>query len=121
MQYCYIMHFDFKHGVEHYVGYTTNPDQRIEFHIAGKSPRVSLVERAFQEGATIRLGVLFEGNMSLESYLQHQPNINDYCPICRRKNGISKISGREPHQVKTPVRHRHGTDVERVAKTSSDL
>lgn len=85
----YLLHFDRPyHHARHYLGYTSNLDQRIALH---RKPNGSSHHRLMQviHAAGIGFSVARtwpEGNRALERELKRRKYSPRLCPICRAAN-----------------------------------
>jgi len=82
----YLIHFDtpYKHA-RHYLGWTTNLDERLAAHRNGNGAR--LMEVIVNAGITWRLARTWTGSRELERQLKRQHNSPRLCPICSEEKG----------------------------------
>jgi predicted GIY-YIG superfamily endonuclease len=77
----YLLHFDRPlHHAQHYMGWTTNLEQRLHAHETGNGSR--LMEVVSNAGITWRLAKTWEGPRALERKLKRQHHGPRLCPIC---------------------------------------
>jgi len=80
----YLIHFDTPlHHARHYLGWTTDLEQRLEAHRQGNGAR--LMEVVAEAGITWRLARTWKGGRELERQLKRQHNSPRFCPICRKE------------------------------------
>lgn len=82
----YLLHFSDRicpsRTTQHYLGWTTDLDERIRAHRKGSGSRLCQV--AAQRGIGFRLAEVWIGDRSLERQLKHYKNAPKLCPICQR-------------------------------------
>lgn len=82
----YVLHFDRPVGTErqqaqHYVGFTTDPDQRFEDHVRGNGAR--LVQVAMERGASIAVAIEIRGvDQTWEYRMKNRGSMRKVCPHC---------------------------------------
>lgn len=79
--YVYLLHFDkpYRHA-RHYIGYTTNLDQRLAMHAAGRGARLMTVIHA--AGIHWTVAWVRVGDRELERRLKNRHGAARFCPIC---------------------------------------
>jgi predicted GIY-YIG superfamily endonuclease len=81
----YLLHFDrpisAAHTTQHYLGYTTDLDQRLRAHRNGKGSRLCQVAR--QRGIHFRVAEVWVGDRDLERALKRLKNAPKRCPYCQ--------------------------------------
>jgi predicted GIY-YIG superfamily endonuclease len=78
----YLLHLDPPlHHARHYVGWTSNLDQRLEEHRAGTSG-ARLMEVVKQAGGSFRLVRTWAGSRSLERAIKNRKEAPKLCPEC---------------------------------------
>ena len=77
----YLLHLDppFKHA-RHYTGWTSDLDQRLEAHRAGRGAR--LMEVVKEAGGTFRLARTWPGPRALERAIKNRHEAPKLCPEC---------------------------------------
>jgi len=77
----YLIHFNqaFKHA-RHYLGFTTNLDQRITDHLCGQGAR--LMEVVTSAGIEWKLARTWSGDRKLERRLKNRKESRALCPLC---------------------------------------
>jgi hypothetical protein len=87
MGWIYLLHFDrpisTNHTTQHYIGYSTDLDQRIRAHRNGKGSRLCQVAR--QRGIHFRVAEVWVGDRNLERALKCLKNAPQLCPYCQNK------------------------------------
>jgi predicted GIY-YIG superfamily endonuclease len=81
----YLLHFDRTyHHAQHYLGWSTNLEQRLAQHRAGRgSP---LIAAAIAHGITFQLAATWPGDRTRERQLHRYKNsARRLCPICRAR------------------------------------
>jgi len=80
----YLLHFNrpLAHA-RHYMGWTTNLQERLHAHETGHGSR--LMEVVAEWGITWRLVRVWEGHRDLERSLKAQHNSPRLCPVCREE------------------------------------
>lgn len=80
--YVYLIHFDqpVAHA-RHYLGYTTNVDQRMAMHSRGAGAR--LMEVLHERGIHWTLVWVRAGNRTEERRLKNYHKSSQLCPICK--------------------------------------
>lgn len=80
----YLIHFQkpYKHA-KHYLGYSSNLDDRLDAHRKGNGAR--LMEVVGNEGIDWVLARTWKGGRGLERKLKNQKNSPRLCPICRKE------------------------------------
>lgn len=82
----YLLHFrqpiSARHTCQHYLGYTTDLDERIRDHRRGKGSRLCAVAREKEISFTV--AEVLPGDRHTERQLKAQKNTRRYCPICNR-------------------------------------
>jgi hypothetical protein len=96
MSVIYLLHFDrsYKHA-RHYLGWTSNLEQRLERHRAGRgSP---LIAAAVADGIEFRLAATWAGDRHEERPLHRYKNSGArLCPICRAERQASRSAEPKP-------------------------
>jgi predicted GIY-YIG superfamily endonuclease len=78
----YLLHLDPPlHHARHYVGWTSDLDQRLEEHRTGTS-RARLMEVIKEAGGSFRLVRTWAGSRSLERAIKNRKNAPKLCPEC---------------------------------------
>lgn len=79
---CYLIHFDepYQHA-RHYTGWTTNLDERLAEHAAGRGSRLMEVIR--DAGISWRLARVWTGTRHLERSLKRSGGMSRRCPMCK--------------------------------------
>ena len=87
--YVYLLHFDTPYcHARHYIGYTTNLDQRLAMHAAGRGARLMAV--IHDAGIHWAVAWVIVGDRQLERRLKDRHESPRLCPICNpRKGGAS--------------------------------
>lgn len=77
----YLLHLDppVKHA-RHYTGWTSDLDQRLEAHRAGRGAR--LMEVVKQAGGTFQLARTWPGSRTLERAIKNRKEAPKLCPVC---------------------------------------
>lgn len=77
----YLLHLDppFRHA-RHYTGWTSNLDERLEAHRAGRGAR--LMEVVWEAGGSFRLARTWPGSRALERAIKDLRNAPRLCPVC---------------------------------------
>jgi predicted GIY-YIG superfamily endonuclease len=77
----YLLHFSqaYKHA-RHYVGFTTNLDERLESHSKGTGAR--LLEVITQSGISFRLVRTWQGSRKTERRIKNRKETPALCPVC---------------------------------------
>ena len=77
----YLLHLDpaYKHA-RHYVGWTSNLDERLEAHRAGRGAR--LLEAVKEAGGSFHLARTWPGSRSLERAIKDRKEAPKLCPDC---------------------------------------
>ncbi len=88
----YLLHFTARyHHAGHYVGFTTNLDERIADHLAGRGAR--LMEVIVGAGLSATLARTWQGTRITERRIKSTKNTPRYCPVCNPdsalRNGVS--------------------------------
>lgn len=86
----YLLHFDDKIGdianprgaAQHYLGYTSNLDSRLDQHARGRSG-AGIVRAFYEAGISFIVARTWTGDRSLERRLKNQKNSPRLCPICK--------------------------------------
>lgn len=110
----YLIHFSrpYKHA-RHYLGYTTNLEERLECHRSGDGHSARLMQVITEAGIPWELVRTWQGSRKDERRLKRQKNSPRLCPICRRERGIMKAA----KIVKARVgRHTHYLELRGGAK-----
>lgn len=83
----YLIHFrtPYKHA-RHYLGSTSNLEQRLEAHRTGNGSR--LMQVISEAGIKWELTRTWKGGRKLERKLKNQHNTPRLCPICNKKLAI---------------------------------
>lgn len=80
----YLLHFHQpispNHTTQHYLGFTTDLEERITDHAAGNGSRLCAVAR--ERGIGFALVNCWEGDRTLERQLKRRKNAPRYCPYC---------------------------------------
>ena len=85
----YLIHFNRPHRhARHYIGFTTNLDQRITDHLCGMGAR--LMEVITDEGIEWRVARTWEGDRKLERRLKEWHNARLLCPVCSGKDALGR-------------------------------
>jgi predicted GIY-YIG superfamily endonuclease len=82
----YILHFskNLAHA-KHYIGFTTDLNQRIKDHHAGNSNSAKIMQAVKQNSITFIIGNIFKNKTrSFERNLKNQKHSNRYCAICNK-------------------------------------
>jgi predicted GIY-YIG superfamily endonuclease len=86
----YLLHFKKQinpsRPAQHYLGWTTDLDERIRAHRRGKGSRFCQV--AFERGISFRVAEVWKGDRSLEQKLKQQKNSRRFCPICNKSRSL---------------------------------
>ncbi len=78
----YLLHFDRPlHHARHYMGWTSNLQERLQRHREGSDAR--LMQAVQAAGISWRLSRTWPGDRGLERKLKRQKNGPRLCPICR--------------------------------------
>ena len=87
----YLLHFSapFKHA-KHYMGWTTNLEQRLKAHGTGNGSR--LVEVITEAGLSFELVRTWEGTRNDERKLKNGKRGPRLCPICTAKEVIDEVA-----------------------------
>ena len=88
----YLIHLNTKLGnpdnvrgqAQHYIGYTTNLEQRIETHKSGDG--AAMLRAANDQGIEYQVVRTWKGDQELERKLKGQKNAPRLCPVCRAVN-----------------------------------
>ena len=91
-QYVYLLHFSQPIGnrnnprgqAQHYIGSTTNLDQRLRLHRQGNSQASKLCAHAASIGVSFTLAEVWLGGFDLERALKRRKRASDFCPLCQR-------------------------------------
>ena len=77
----YLLHFAeaYKHA-KHYVGFTTNLDERLESHARGTGAR--LLEVITQAGIAFQLARTWKGSRKTERRIKNRKEAPALCPVC---------------------------------------
>lgn len=96
----YLLHLDppVKHA-RHYTGWTSNLDERLEAHRAGRGAR--LLEVAVEAGGTFRLVRTWPGSRALERAIKDIRNAPQLCPECSPRPRLL-VRGRASGRVVRP-------------------
>jgi predicted GIY-YIG superfamily endonuclease len=79
----YLIHFNEKLAhAQHYMGWTTNLQERLHAHETGNGSR--LMEVVNDAGITWQLARTWAGGRDLERKLKAQKNGPRFCPICSK-------------------------------------
>jgi predicted GIY-YIG superfamily endonuclease len=88
MPYVYLLHFQrpisSKHTTQHYLGTTTDLDERLWQHQRGKGARLTQV--ALERQIPFRVAEVWQGGYALEHQLKRQKNHRKFCPLCQNCN-----------------------------------
>ncbi len=80
----YLLHFSERinpeHPCRHYLGYTTDLQERLEAHADGRGSRLCAVAK--ERGIGFALVNCWEGDRTLERQLKRRKNAPRYCPYC---------------------------------------
>lgn len=77
----YLLHFNEPVlGVRHYLGFTSNLDQRTERHEDGFGSKMSIAAKG--KGVSFVVAATWEGDRKLESRLKRQKNAARLCGVC---------------------------------------
>jgi predicted GIY-YIG superfamily endonuclease len=77
----YLLHFSQPYGhAKHYVGYTTNLQQRLEAHKSGTGAR--LLEVITQAGISFQLARTWKGTRKSERAIKNRKEAPRLCPVC---------------------------------------
>jgi predicted GIY-YIG superfamily endonuclease len=91
----YLLHFESKlHHAQHYLGYTSDLDQRLQQHRLGRSG-AGLVRAFFEREITFVLAHTWVGSRALERHFkQHWHAGPRLCPLCNggRKRGRTVVA-----------------------------
>jgi len=80
----YLLHFhEPYHHARHYLGWTTNLEERLKRHASGNGAR--LIEVIAEAGITWQLVRTWPGGRDLERRLKARHNNPRLCPICNPK------------------------------------
>ena len=95
----YLLHFTqpYKHA-RHYVGFTTDLENRIAEHLAGRGAR--LMEVIIEAGLSAQLARTWKGTRTMERYIKNQKNAPRLCPVCNPENALNQLRSRKkggPH------------------------
>lgn len=87
----YLLHFD-KHlaHAQHYVGFATNLEARIESHRKGNGARLPAVFA--ERGIGFNVARTWSGDRTEERRIKNMKNSPKLCPICRE---IERLKGKE--------------------------
>jgi len=81
----YILHFDApisdRHTTQHYIGWASDLEARIELHRKGRGARLTQV--AAQRGIAFSVVATFPGTRADERRLKNQKATTALCPICK--------------------------------------
>jgi predicted GIY-YIG superfamily endonuclease len=92
----YLIRFEtpYRHA-RHYMGFTTNLEQRIERHKAGHGSRLmSVITKAGIRWAVVQT---WSGNRHLERRIKRGGGLSRACPICSEKPLYRSIAAANPH------------------------
>jgi predicted GIY-YIG superfamily endonuclease len=85
----YLLHFSSPispdHTTQHYLGFTTSLEERLEQHRQGKAAR--LTEVAKERNITFILARTFKGTRTGERLLKNRKEGPALCPICSKLKG----------------------------------
>jgi len=92
----YLIHFDipYRHA-RHYMGFTTNLQQRIKRHKAGHGSRLMSV--ITQAGIGWTVVQTWSGDRHLERRIKRGGGLSRSCPICSEKPLYRSIAATPPH------------------------
>jgi predicted GIY-YIG superfamily endonuclease len=81
----YLLHFErpYRGRMRHYLGWTTNLENRIRNHRQGTAGSVT-TKLAFDQGITFELVRTWPGGPALERHLKAQGAQTNACPLCGR-------------------------------------
>jgi predicted GIY-YIG superfamily endonuclease len=83
----YLLHFSRpicpSRPTRHYIGWTTDLDERIREHRRGKGARLCQVAR--ERGIGFRVAEVWLGDRQLERQLKNLKNSPKLCPICNHR------------------------------------
>jgi predicted GIY-YIG superfamily endonuclease len=101
----YLLHLDppLKHA-RHYTGWTSDLDQRLEAHRAGRGAR--LLEVVKEAGGTFRLARTWAGTRNLERAIKDRKEAPKLCPECSpqpRPLARGRSAGASPQREAAPV------------------
>lgn len=82
----YLLHFlsPYKHA-QHYLGWTTDLDERLRQHFTGTGARLLQVVTA--AGISCEVTRTWTGTRTLERQLKNQKNSRRLCPLCTQRSG----------------------------------
>ena len=82
----YLLHFSeaYKHA-RHYVGFTTNLEQRLTEHAAGQGARLTQVIK--EAGLSFSLARTWPGTRKTERQIKNRKEAPRLCPVCRAQKG----------------------------------
>ncbi len=79
----YLLHFDkLVLGKQHYLGCTSNLDNRLKEHNTGSIYSSILCKEAFKNNISFILVKTWENDWNLEKRLKRNGHLNRYCNIC---------------------------------------
>lgn len=85
----YLIHFDQKLAhAQHYVGFTTNLEQRLKHHRNGSGAR--LMEVIKNLGIPWQLARTWNAPKSFERQLKNRKCSGRYCPICQEQKRLEQ-------------------------------
>lgn len=83
----YLLHFSRpicpSRPTRHYIGWTSDLDERLRKHRKGKGSRLCQVAR--ERGITFTLAEVWQGDRQLERQLKSFKNAPKLCPLCYRE------------------------------------
>jgi predicted GIY-YIG superfamily endonuclease len=86
MSYVYLLHFEKpisdRHTTQHYIGYTSDIDERLRSHRKGTGSRLCAVAK--ERGIGFTLAELIKGDRTIERTLKNAKNSPKMCPICSK-------------------------------------
>lgn len=86
----YLLHFDrpLKEQAQHYLGWTSNLEERLEAHRKGNGSRLmAAVQRA---GISFQVVRIWHGSRKLEKRLKKLRDESGLCPFCQEKRREQK-------------------------------
>lgn len=82
----YLLHFNRAyHHAQHYIGWTTDLDERLKQHFSGAGARLLSVVTA--AGISCEVVRTWMGSRSVERRLKNQKNARRLCPVCAKRSG----------------------------------
>jgi predicted GIY-YIG superfamily endonuclease len=85
----YLIHFNEPYWhARHYMGYSSNLDQRITDHLCGMGSR--LMEVVTEAGIEWKVARTWSGDRRLERKLKNRKNAPALCPICSGAEAVKR-------------------------------